>query len=221
MIEFLKKYKLILVTIPIIIILLTFNFLNNENTEIEEEPIIEKETKKEPEKKKIKVDIKGQINAKGVYELEYGQRVSDLIEKAGGLTRNADTSLLNLSKILKDEMVVIIYSKEEVQKLKNSQKEKEECICPKENDACLTNEADETLISSKKDTTKEKSQTKISINTATLEQLQTLTGIGESKAKAIISYREKNGNFKTIEEIKEVSGIGDSIFEKIKNNITI
>lgn len=226
--EFLTNHKKIIIITTIVLILLALTIFSFAESEAEyEEPVVEKveKPKKEKEKPKettIKVDIKGEINASGVYELKSGERVSDLIEKAGGLTKNADTSLLNLSKILKDEMVVIIYSKAEVKKLKEG-KEKE-CECPKENDACITNEADEILITKKQQTGKEtKGQTagKISINTATIEELQTLTGIGEAKAKAIINYRLENGNFKTIEDLKNVNGIGDAVYEKIKDNITI
>ena len=142
----------------------------------------------------------------------------DLINKAGGVTKNADTSLINLSKKLKDEMVVIIYSKEEVATLKEKTKENTENICPKENDAC----ANTTLEPITKENIQEETvNTKISINTATIEELQNIKGIGKSKAEAIIKYRDENGKFKKIEDIKNVSGIGDAAFEKIKDQITI
>ena len=145
----------------------------------------------------------------------------DVIEKAGGLTDKADTSVINLSKKVKDEMVILVYSKAEVQKMKE-QNEKSDIVCPEVNDACTKDEALEPLIEKEtKDNKVTDGNTKISLNTATLEELQTLTGIGEAKAKAIIEYRTQNGKFNSIEDIKNVTGIGDALFEKIKDNITI
>ena len=138
----------------------------------------------------------------------------DVIEEAGGLTGNANTTVINLSKKITDEMVIIVYSNDQVKDFQNTKKLEQEvqtkCIQPEENtvknDACITSD----VITS----------TKVSINTATQEQLQILPGIGESKAKDIISYREQNGPFTTIEDIKNVSGIGESVFAKIKDYIT-
>ncbi len=173
--------------------------------------------KKKPKKENIenyKVDIKGEIITPGIYTLKRNSRVIDVIEMSGGLTENADTSVINLSKKITDEMVIIIYSKSEVKDFeKTKEKEKtvqEKCIKKDENslknDACITDSV--------------KTSGKVSINSATKEELMTLTGIGEAKAEDIIKYREENGQFKTIEDIKNVSGIGDSLFAKIKENIT-
>lgn len=174
---------------------------------------LKKKTKKE-NIENYKVDIKGEILTPGIYTLKSNSRVIDVIEMSGGLTENADTSVINLSKKITDEMVIIIYSKSEVKDFeKTKEKEKivqEKCIKKDENslknDACIT---DSVKISGK-----------VSINSATKEELMTLTGIGEAKAEDIIKYREENGPFKTIEDIKNVSGIGDSLFAKIKENIT-
>lgn len=173
--------------------------------------------KKKPKKENIenyKVDIKGEILTPGIYTLKSNSRVIDVIEMSGGLTENADTSVINLSKKITDEMVIIIYSKSEVKDFeKTKEKEKtvqEKCIKKDENslknDACITDSV--------------KTSGKVSINSATKEELMTLTGIGEAKAEDIIKYREENGPFRTIEDIKNVSGIGDSLFAKIKENIT-
>ena len=139
---------------------------------------------------------------------------------AGGLTDQADTSVINLSKKVTDEMVIIIYSKQEVkefEKTKEVEKQVQEKCNQKDenalkNDACITTSSKEitTTVSGK-----------ISINTATKEELMTLSGIGESKAKEIISYREKNGPFTKIEDITKVTGIGENIFAQIKENITL
>ncbi|MEI3509066.1 MAG: helix-hairpin-helix domain-containing protein [Bacilli bacterium] len=195
----------------------TLTLIEFESKESNEEVL--ETPKKEETPSKIKVDLKGEVNAPGIYELNKNDRVDDLINKAGGLTKNADTSIINLSKKLDDEMVVFIYSKAEVKNLKNGKEEK--CECPDINDACITNQL-EPLTEEKKQTSSKSEATnnKISINKATAEELQSLSGIGKSKAKAIIEHRDKNGQFKTIEEIKNVSGIGEALFEKIKNNIT-
>ena len=136
---------------------------------------------------------------------------------AGGVTSDADTSVLNLSKKLKDEMVIIVYSYEQVSNFKVIKQEElvvqEQCqvgINDIENDACIEEKQEEV-----------NRNTKVSINTGTLEELMTLEGIGESKAKAIIEYREANGNFEKIEDLLNVSGIGESVFAKIKENITL
>ena len=121
-------------------------------------------------------------------------------------------------------MVIIIYSKNEVQKLKQDSNVKTITeTCPKINDACPEKEL-ETLnqTTPKEQANNNKIQTndKISINKGTLEELQTLPGIGESKAKTIIKYRSENGSFKSIEDIKNVNGIGTTLYEKIKDKIT-
>ena len=193
---------------------------DEEPEKVEEKPIkIEKKekTEKKEEIEKIKVDIKGEINTPGVYELTKENNVMDAINLAGELTNKSDTSNINLSKKLKDEMVIIVYSKQEIINMK----EKEKITCPPCNNACIE-EKDETSkinITEKKETNE--SNEKININTANIEELQTLTGIGETKAQNIIDYRNKNGGFKEIEEIKNVQGIGEAAFEKIKDNITI
>ena len=182
----------------------------------EEVVLVEKDTlKKEKEITLYKVDIKGQINNPGIYTMEKDSRVIDVIEKAGGLNENGDTSVINLSKKISDEMVIIIYSHEEVANFKET-KEKEEqvqsfCIQKEENalqnDACII--------------TENKSSTKISINTGTKEELMSLPGIGEAKANEIITYRETNGPFETIEDLKKVPGIGEARFAAIKEDITV
>ncbi len=179
--------------------------------------LVKKKEAKEKEEilEKYKVDIKGEINSPGLYEIEIGKRVMDAINLAGGLTERADTSVINLSKKITDEMVIIIYSKEEVNHFKETKElEKvvqEKCIEKEENsiknDACIT--------------TDKNSSGKISINTGTIEELKTLSGIGEAKAKEIISYRETNGPFETIEDIMKVPGIGEAKFAAIKEDITI
>ncbi len=162
---------------------------------------------------KYQVDIKGEINYPGTYKVDSNLRVIDVIKLAGDLTENADTSVINLSKKISDEMVIIVYSKEQVldfKKTKEIEKQVEEKCVQNENGikngACIESSS---------------SNGKININTASEEELKNLSGIGEKKAKDIINYREKNGLFKTIEDIMKVNGIGDSFFAQIKENITV
>ena len=143
-------------------------------------------------------------------------RVIDVINLAGGLTVNADTSVINLSKKVIDEMVIIVYSKDEVTNFKKTkeieQQVQEQCIQKDENS--LKNDA---CISSNKNT----NMTKVSINNASIEELMTLPGIGESKAKDIIDYRTKNGPFKKLEDLKNIHGIGENVYNNLKENITL
>lgn len=190
------------------------------NIEKEEEPevIVEKKEEKEEVKDdKVLVDVKGEIKTPGVYELKANNTVIDAINKAGGLTNQSDTSNINLSKKLEDEMVIIVYSKSEIKKMN----EEDKIECPPCNNACINAEDEKAKLDSDKTETQDTTSVKININKATSEQLQTLDGIGEAKAKAIIEYRDKNGEFKQIEDIKNVSGIGESIYEKIKDKITV
>lgn len=182
------------------------------------EPLVSKKENKQDakiEEDLAKVDIKGEVVNPGIYSLSSASRVIDVIEKAGGLTPNANTTVINLSKKITDEMVIIIYSNDEVTNFKKTkeveQQVQQSCVQKDENslrnDACIT----ETTTTS----------SKVSINNATLEQLQTLPGIGESKAKDIISYRDQNGPFTSLDDLTKVPGIGDSVFAKVKNYITL
>ena len=140
---------------------------------------------------KIFVDVKGAVKHPGVFETTKDKRVKDLIEEAGGLLDDADTSTLNLSQKVKDQMVIYV--------LKHGEKPKQI--------------SDGGISSSSGDV--------ININTANLEQLMKISGVGKTKAEAIISYREKNGDFKKKEDITKVKGIGKATFEKIKDKIEV
>lgn len=228
-----KEYILFIVTIIIVLLLsgTIFYYFSKQmkqlNKKIEERPVVEVQNKKDSNKEFI-VDIKGEVKTPGVYIMEENSRVIDVVKKAGGFTSEASSFVNNLSMKIKDEMVIIIYSKKEISDYLKT-KEKEEQIIEKctndiiKNDTCIdTKEKEETKTgTTKKQTTKKEEETNklVSINTATKEELMTISGIGESKAEAIIEYR-KTKKFETIEEIKEVPGIGDSLFEKIKDYIT-
>ena len=216
-----NNFKPILViSLVVILILIEINYKNFSNKKVESKNNTSFYTTKKV-MKKIKVDVKGSVNNPGVYELDENSRVIDAINASGGVNEYANTSNINLSKKITDEMVIIVYSNYQIETYKNDNKKTEYVYievekCPDNmNDAC---------ISQNKSTNKKEDNNEItivSINTASLEQLKTLPGIGESKANDIIKYREKEGNFKTIEDIKNVSGIGDSLFEKIKDYITV
>ena len=199
-------------------VLLFQKFKSNNKTE--EKIVLQSENEEtvvkpsEEEQNYYQVDIKGEVNNPGIYEVKEGSRVIDVIRLAGDLTSNADTSVLNLSKKVADEMVIIVYSFAEVENFtatKEQEKiEQEACLKQSEviNGACIESEIIDVT------------SPKISINKASMEELMQLPGIGESKAKAIIEYRDQVGAFQTIEELKEVSGIGETLFDQIKENIT-
>lgn len=192
----------------------------------------EKEVVEEIEECYVSVDIKGEVNNPNLYQVKCESRVNDVINLAGGITSNGDTSTLNLGKKVEDEMVIIVYSKEEVKEFIDTKQEEntkiESCIDKTEikNDACIETD---NLINSTVNSSNENNEiigdtpvkVLVSINKASKEELMTLSGIGESKADNIINYRNQNGGFKSLEEIKNVKGIGDSIFAKIKDNITL
>lgn len=171
------------------------------------------------ETEKIHVEIKGMVKSPGVYEINYNNTVLDVINLSGGLNENADTSITNLSKKLNDGDVIIIYSNDEVNEMKNGSTTvkyiDKECICPMIDNKALFIDSINNVNSIINKTGK------VSLNSATIEELLTLPGIGESKAKLIIEYREKNNGFKMIEEIMNVKGIGNSSFEKIKSYLTL
>lgn len=147
----------------------------------------------EPKKNSIKVYIIGEVSNPGVYEMEEGARIEDVVNAAGGFTDMAYDRSVNLAAKVSDEQQIIIYNKDE---------------------------ADKGIVSSSQNGDNINSA-KININKATEGELTRLTGIGEAKAKNIVQYREENGNFTSVEQIKNVDGIGDKLFEDIKDDITI
>lgn len=229
--------EIVIVILVIVIIILVLSFLNKKQdnvieTSIDEISYIESSEEKQEEiVAKIKVDIKGAVAKPGVYELESNSIVNDVIKLAGGLKKNADTSNINLSKELEPEMVIKVFTTSEINKLKK------EVVNTTNNDTCTENTIiidkcnessiiKDTNISDTNDNIENNkvadfSENIVSINTATIEELITLPGIGESKAQNIIKYREENGSFKTIEEIINVNGIGESVYNKIKEFITV
>ena len=156
--------------------------------------------------KEITVYISGQVAKEGVVTLSSDKRLADAVEKLGGLTKNADTNNINLAMKLEDEKHYII---------------------PKEGEV-IQNNSDSTQVTSNKDNNSSNNATqsdsqgsKININTADLKQLDDIPGVGEATANKILSYRDENGEFKSIEEIKNVNGIGDKKFENMKDLICV
>ena len=163
------------------------SFSNHKSDRIDNE---EKNDDKQDEK--IFVDIKGAVKNPGVFETTKDKRIKDLIDVAGGLLDDADTSTLNLSQKVKDQMVIYV--------LKHGEKPKQ---------------------MSEIGTTSSSSGDVINMNTANKEQLMKISGVGKTKAEAIIEHREKNGDFKKKEDITKVRGIGKATFEKIKDKIEV
>jgi len=202
----------IIVIITIIIINIT-NIMNLEenneqwlideiNTNITEQNEIEE---KIIEKEKIVIHITGEVVNNGIVKLEEGERIIDAIEKAGGTTEKADLSKVNLAYVLADGQKLYIPSIEE-----------------KFEGEYITEGSGENVIIENNLTKKEEKGNKIiNINTANEQELLNLQGIGESIAKRIVEYRKINGKFNSIEDIKNVSGIGEAKFNKIKNYICV
>ncbi len=159
---------------------------------------------------KIYVDIRGAVNNPYVYELNSGMRMYEAIEKAGGLRQDADTSNLNLAKILYDQDKITVLTKEEIiQGIANNTNIDEKKLSLTEPNGGYAN------------TVQGQGVNLININTATEQELQTLNGIGPSTAGKIISYRDQHGNFQRIEELMNIKGIGEQTFKKYKDKITI
>ncbi len=231
MLEFLKQ-KLVYIIIFILVIICFFLGYciydlsqNNLDCSYAEEKLeVEDDLEKEEilDDELIFVDIKGAVKNPGVYEVAKNSIVNDIVNLAGGFSKNAYKNNINLSKKVTDEMVIYVYTKYEYKQkntetLSNVATDESVDISSYIDNAISIIDKNEPLESN----TDLSLNTLVNINTANKEQLLTISGIGDSKAESIIAYREEHGNFKTIEEIKNVSGIGDSLYEKIKNSITV
>ncbi len=215
-----NKKKIFIFVFGLIVVVLgsCYYYLDNNEKVEDKDPIIKNDLVLEKEEIVEEVslcffDIKGEVKKPGVYSISCDSRINDAINLSGGLTNNSDTSVINLSKQIEDGMVIIVYSKKEVSSyLETLEKEKyKQDMCNSsnlKNDACINYDSN---ISN---------SNLININTASLDELMTLSGIGESKAKNIISYRNKTP-FKNIDDILNVEGIGESIYVNIKENITV
>ena len=161
-------------------------------------------------------DISGAVKHQGVYRLKNGARLEDLIEKAGGLTKDAQLQAINRSQLLKDQDKVYILGKgdkTEAAQTANSAAASAPASSPSASASSASSVSSSTSGAA--------SGYLINLNTATASDLQKLNGIGEKKAEQIIAYRQEKGSFKSIDELKEVSGIGDKTFAAIKDQLTI
>ena len=159
----------------------------------------EKEVKKEekeesPEQDLIIVDVKGAVKSPGIYDLPVGSRIHDAVQKAGGLTEEADSKSLNLAQKVSDEALVYVPTKGE------------------------EGVNQQTSSGTTPSTSKEK---KVNLNKASLEELKQVKGLGGKRAQDIIDHREANGKFKSVDELKKVSGIGAKTIEKLKDYVTV
>lgn len=154
------------------------------------------------------VYICGQVKNPGVYSLEAGKRVNDVVNLAGGFTKEADTASLNLARQIVDGEQIYVMSKQEA--------------ATSQTTALQMPNSGESISGGGTFSTSdmEDAKIKVNINTASREELMTLSGIGQAKADSIIAYRQTNGPFQNIEEIKQIEGIKDGIFLKIKDQIT-
>lgn len=205
MLEWFKERKYFLFIGAIIAILLIYYFMSplskpsslddesNWTEEIAEDTIIEPPNPSVEED--ILVDVKGAVNSPGVYKAVMGDRVIDLIEKAGGAKETANVSAINFAERVTDEMVLYVPTIGEELEVFEGQ-----------GAASTLNESD---------------SDKINLNKAMQTELETLPGIGPAKAQTIIEYRETNGSFKSIEDIKSISGFGEKTFEKLKDHIKV
>ena len=176
--------------------LIDIYYQNNNNEEITIQNVLTTEDKPEKiENETIKVYVTGEVKNQGVIELEQGSRIVDAIEKAGGQTEEANLKNVNLAYELEDGQKIYIPNKSE------------------ENTNEITDDGITGIDSKENDT--------IDINKADEKELQELNGIGESLASSIIKYREENGKFKNIEDLKNVPGIGESKFSNIKEKIKV
>lgn len=203
----LKNAFLILTVIVISVVLLSFGiwkFSDGGSSDSESINIIQEEksseTVMEEDTGYIIVDISGEVVNPMVIELPAGSRIQDAISGAGGLTKNADISTVNRAEKLEDGTKILIPSKNETSDGNISSSESS-------SDSASTNN--------------NKNNNRVNINKADSEELRTLDGVGPAMAERIITYRNENGSFKTIEDLKNVSGIGDKTFEKLKNNICV
>lgn len=199
----LKNKNLIIICVCFIILVLGIFYASFKDKLVGEEytfedDVVETKEEKVVEEVKIIIHVAGEVNNPGIISLKQGSRIIDAIESAGGLTEDADISNVNLAYELEDAQKIYIPSIYDLEEI------------------AVIQENSENILSSGV-----KNNSKVNINKANEGELQNLTGIGLSIAKRIVQYRNENGNFKNLEDIKNVSGIGESKYENIKDEICI
>ncbi|HEM4138363.1 TPA: helix-hairpin-helix domain-containing protein [Streptococcus suis] len=173
------------------------DFPQTEQASSSSESVEETSTEVSEELSQLVIDVKGAVEKPGLYTLEAGARVNDAVEAAGGLTSQADPKSVNLAQKLSDEAVVYVASKDE-------------------NISVVASTTASSAMSQE-----EKSTSQVNLNTATEADLQTISGIGAKRATDIIAYREANGGFKSVDDLNNVSGIGDKTMESIRPYVTV
>ncbi|HEM3703445.1 TPA: helix-hairpin-helix domain-containing protein [Streptococcus suis] len=176
------------------------DFSQLEQTSSSSESVEETSTEASKELSQLVVDVKGAVAKPGLYTLEASARVNDAVKAAGGLTSQADPKSINLAQKLSDEAVVYVASKDE-------------------NISVVASTTASTTASSAM--SQEGNESKVNLNTATEADLQTISGIGAKRAADIIAYREANGGFKSVDDLNNVSGIGDKTMESIRPYVTV
>lgn len=209
--DYLKKNKLVFATLAVFVLIIGAIFILQKKPEAamsdfptisstpvaeESEAMVEVESPS-MENTKILVDVKGAVKNEGLYELDKSARVNDAIQAAGGFSDLADKKSVNLAKKLMDESVVYVAS----------QGEEISVISPASSPAGQDSNSDGTG--------------KVNLNTASLAELTTISGIGEKRANDILTYRDSNGGFKTIDDLKNVPGIGDKTLENMRPYVTV
>ncbi|NQN86315.1 ComEA family DNA-binding protein [Streptococcus suis] len=172
------------------------DFPQLEQTSSSSESVEETSTEASKELSQLVVDVKGAVAKPGLYTLAAGARVNDAVKAAGGLTSQADPKSINLAQKLSDEAVVYVASKDE-------------------NISVVASTTASSAMS------QEGNESKVNLNTATEADLQTISGIGAKRAADIIAYREANGGFKSVDDLNNVSGIGDKTMESIRPYVTV
>ena len=215
MIEFIKEKKNFIIIVGIIIILIIYYFLNfNTNTEenftkgdmLQVVEDTDDDIDQENDEDVIVVHIIGGVKKPGIVKLKEDSRIEDAIEAAGGLTKDADITNVNLAYLLEDGVKVRIPTIDD--KVKDNEEQ-----------TYITEDSGKNIIL--ENNTEDSSNTIVNINKADQSELETLPGIGPSLATKIIEYRESNGKFLKKDDIKNVTGIGDSKYGSIKDFITV
>lgn len=209
MIDFIKQKKIVIIIVVLATILIGWKFFDSKKfKDFNEEDVIVSniteskiKSENEEEDEMMAIHVTGEVNNPGVVKLKEGSRMEDLIKAAGGLTENADLSNVNLAFVVEDGMKVRIPSIND---------EDENFITKENGKGVIVSEEVESNL-----------EDKININTASEVELEELPGIGASIASRIIEFRNKNGKFKNVEDIKNVAGIGESKFDKIKDLIKV
>ena len=209
LIEKIKEYKIIVICVSLGLVLGGFfllkpvaqtpakeSNLQSEVTAVPKDSTDEKDDKNQKEEvveqDLITVDVKGAVKTPGIYDLPVGSRINDAVQKAGGLTDNADSKSINLAQKISDEALVYVPTKGE-----------------------------DTSQATQSNTSNSKENKKVNLNKASLEELKQVKGLGAKRAQDIIDHRDSNGKFKSVDELKKVSGIGTKTIEKLKEYVTV